>query len=459
MKSFDAPNSAVRTIRHLIIVAAMLGFTAANARLNAQSASTNFVSFQDFVANTSTAAASDFMAGPDSHVKDAAAFEQMRQYLLTIYRGMDVSHSFVADADSIDCIPIEQQPSVRLSGTTEISPIPPELSSAASASSGAADNGSASAGESDPFGNTIGCEEATVPMLRVTLDQLVRFETLEDFFQKGPGGAGQAPAQDGLAAPAATRRYAHAFQQVNNLGGTSILNLWDPQINLANGQVFSLSQVWYTAGNGNTLQTIEAGWQNYPQYYGDQKSRLFIFWTANNYGQGGTISNIGCYNLTCPMVGFVQLNHSWVLGGAFPKYSEMGGTQQEFTLQWYLRDGNWWLSLGDKNRPFQVIGYYSTRLFRGGLLSTNAHEIDFGGEVLGAGNWPPMGSGGMPALGFGQAAYQRRITYIDLARTQQQPTLTRVAKSPCYGLTGPSFSPLQWYGTYFYFGGPGGGGC
>src|SRR5207249_7804207 len=58
-------------------------------------------------------------------------------------------------------------------------------------------------------------------------------------------------------------RYAHAYQNVNNYGGASWLNLWDPT---PTNHQFSLSQQWYVGGS--PVQTIEGGWQVYPDLYG-----------------------------------------------------------------------------------------------------------------------------------------------------------------------------------------------
>jgi hypothetical protein len=96
---------------------------------------------------------------------------------------------------------------------------------------------------------------------------------------------------------------------VDNLGGNSTLNYWNPPVNESEGEAFSLSQQWYVGGTGTTLpglQTAEVGWQNYPAHYGDNNSHLFIYWTADGY------KTTGCYNLDC--VGFVQTDPNWVLG-------------------------------------------------------------------------------------------------------------------------------------------------
>jgi hypothetical protein len=103
-------------------------------------------------------------------------------------------------------------------------------------------------------------------MLRVTLEDMTRFGTLEEFFSKGPDGAGRpagpladdsgsaagrksrpnsglAQGLDAEAAPAfALHKHAYTHQVVNNFGGSSYLNIWNPYIYDALGETFSLSQ-------------------------------------------------------------------------------------------------------------------------------------------------------------------------------------------------------------------------
>ena len=42
----------------------------------------------------------------------------------------------------------------------------------------------------DQYGNIMDCPEGTIPMRRVTLEQMTRFETVQDFLRKGPRDAG-----------------------------------------------------------------------------------------------------------------------------------------------------------------------------------------------------------------------------------------------------------------------------
>ena len=56
--------------------------------LQAQQAPSAFVPFDDFVWNTQTARVEDY---PESLARDASAFEEMRQHILTMYQGVQVT--------------------------------------------------------------------------------------------------------------------------------------------------------------------------------------------------------------------------------------------------------------------------------------------------------------------------------------------------------------------------------
>jgi Neprosin len=435
---------------HAILRMALVLITMSTA-LVAQEAK-EFVSFRAFIANTTTADSGGYLARSTSRVKDAESLEQMRQHILTMYHGVEVSHSFLLHSQYFDCVSVEKQPSVRLLHLKSIASAPPQsvlpakglgddhITGRSSASASQLSPGD----EFDSFGNSVQCEERTIPMRRITLEELSHFKTLKQFLEKGPNGTGRAPEPDKPQAPSAGHKYAYTYQYVNNLGGNSSLNLWSPYVNNAwfIGEVFSLSQQWYVGGN----QTAEGGWQNYPSKYGSENAALFIYWTADGY------QNTGCYNLDC--AAFVQVNHNWYFGSGFANYSVYGGAQYSLPMQWYLYAGNWWLQLGG-----QWVGYYPGSIYGGGQMSRNAQLIEYGGETVGSWIWPPMGSGQFANTGWTHAAYQRTIWYRDTASSTHWAGLTAAQPSPsCYTDAGPAWGGAGW-GIYFFFGGPGGTGC
>lgn len=404
-----------------------------------------------FLERTSASKHEDLRTLEGSQVADENELEKMRQHILNKYEGMDVPHSYIDEAGQVwDCVPIEQQPSLRGSQTGVAKPpdgpLPKPPKEGASKAILIEPNNLP--GKTDGFGNEMRCPDGTIPMRRVTLIEMARFRTLRDFFQKAPNG-GQHPRLKGAFAPKPPHKYAHAYQIVNNQGGQSYINIWQPTLNTAAGQLMSLSQHWYAGGSENNLQTVECGWQVQPVRFGDANTHLFIYWTADGYG------STGCYDLEC--VGFVQTNSAWKLGGALTPVSVPGGTQYEMTVSYVLEQGNWWLYLNAIGAAGQV-GYYPTSLFGSGQLATNATDIDFGGETAGSASWPPMGSGAFASQGTNQTAYQRNIFYWPYPNgIATNASLSGLQPSPsCYTI---DVNGKGSWAEHFWFGGPGGTSC
>ncbi|HTG34077.1 MAG TPA: neprosin family prolyl endopeptidase [Thermoanaerobaculia bacterium] len=417
----------------------------------------SFVSFQQFLQEVRIARSETFESAQGMKAQSKVEFGKMRQHILSLYAGVDVAHSFLLDDQVFDCVPVAQQPSVRQLGLDKVeleapSPTLPDSAQNPSEPNVGSDS-PLTQGLQDAFGNAVNCAEGTIPFRRVTLQEMTRFRTLEEFLHKIPDEKGL-PGDEAPKTPVASHKYAHAYQVVKNYGGNSWLSLWSPGVDTTLGQVFSLSQHWYAGGSGKKTQTVEGGWQVYPAKYGTSKAALFIYWTADNY------TKTGCYNLDC--AGFVQTNSNWALGGTWTNYSTRGGPQFSFQMQWNLIDGRWWLFLQGSGN-FEAVGYYPASLYRGGRLAHFADRVDYGGETVGTTRWSPMGSGAFASAGSGQAAYQSRIFYI---KTPTIPdggawTSLKVAQpSPsCYRLIFAPFSGTNTDGSYFYFGGPGGGTC
>lgn len=368
-------------------------------------------------------------AQPSLSVSDASEFEAMRKHLLGLYGGVTVRHSYELDSQIFDCVPILQQPSLRALGRTQIAS-PPAFSPGRG--QGVL---SLPPGSRDQLGNLQSCQDGEIPMRRVTLDEMTRFRTLREFLQKEPSAA---------AAP--SHKYAYEYQDVTNYGGYSVLSLWKPSVNTVVNEIFSLAQHWYEGNSAAPLQTAEVGWQVYPEKYNMQRSVLFVYWTADGY------NSTGCYNLDCP--GFVQTDKNLHLGASFHQYSTVGGAMVEIDVGYYFYNGNWWLAYGGTNT---WAGYIPATVYNGGQLSRFANRILFGGETVGVTKWPKMGSGQFAAAGATEAAYQRSIMYRGSTGATYNASLTAVDPSPkCY--TTDSSGAPSW-GTFFFFGGPGGKSC
>ena len=358
--------------------------------------------FSDFVRNLSAARASEYVG--HTAVQSTAAFEEMRDYLLGMYNGIVVTHSFAEDSVIFDCVPIFQQPSAR--GLTSIAKPPPNSPASLRQIANSASIPSQ-------------CGSGTIPMRRMTIEEVTRYDNLEDFLTK-------------YGIPSALQllwhKYAIGGATLQNAGGLSELSIWAPHV--SRGQTFSLSQQWYGAPincpNPSRLsvncQTVEVGWINFPQKLSpSQLSVLFIYFTTNNY-------RTGCYNLFCK--GFVQTNNTVTLGGQFSNYSSPGGLQWTVDLAYQFYQGNWWLVVNDT-----YVGYYPGALFGAGPMASGAQRIEFGGETAGTTSFPPMGTGQPASAGPQGAAYHNYIVYYNAKLSTFNPTLISRSTSACYSVT------------------------
>lgn len=232
--------------------------------------------FGDFLDGVRRAEFEPYAAREDSRVRDKPAFQQMRKHILEMYDGAERTHSFELDGRVVDCIRIETQPSVRLLGIKEVDRRPPGLTEGDhnvydGKEPGAREFAASplTLGKTDIYGNPVRCKEGSIPMTRLTLEMLVRYETLRHFFSKGQDGTGFYPRpqteqkQPRPEESSSARRYAFVYQTVRNFGGNSWLNLWNPSI--GRDGTMSLSQHWYSAGSGVGTQTLEGGWQVLPR--------------------------------------------------------------------------------------------------------------------------------------------------------------------------------------------------
>ncbi|XP_072993502.1 protein neprosin-like isoform X1 [Typha latifolia] len=293
--------------------------------------------------------------------------------------------------------------------------------------------------------NDVGsCPNRTVAIRRTKIEDVLRAGSLSQFGKKKLSYRSSS-----LASPPQGHEHAIAYPEStqNQIYGTkATFNIWNPDVEVS-GE-FSLSQLWVIAGSyGNSdLNTIEAGWQVCPLIYGDNSTRLFIYWTANAY------NDTGCYNLGCH--GFVQTNNSVAIGGALSPVSTYGGMQYEMTLLVWKDpgSGNWWLKFNDA-----LVGYWPSELFT--RLSSYATSVNWGGEIVntspnGVHTSTDMGSGRFPAEGFRKASYIRNLQNVDSTNTLYPvQSISTYADHPnCYDVK--SYKDTDW-GVSFFFGGPG----
>ena len=163
--------------------------------------------FRQFVESPAAERSAHRLNVPDSRIADEQSFNEIHSYLTDYYAGVQSVHSFVdANGSIFDCIPVEQQFSLR--GKTETLPKPPDMPRD---SRRAPTEPAMQASRivqlhrdlTDPFGNQMLAPEGTIPVRRKTLEALGRFRNLREFFQKSPSRAvaGRPPGGSGSTSP------------------------------------------------------------------------------------------------------------------------------------------------------------------------------------------------------------------------------------------------------------------
>ena len=103
----------------------------------------------------------------------ASSDDEARRYLLGLYDGVAVAHSFARGGQVYDCFAVADQPSVRLRGETVAEPPPfAPPGSPAGRSAG------------DTAGDGQDCAAGSVPIRRITPDEIARFGSLRRFLSK-----------------------------------------------------------------------------------------------------------------------------------------------------------------------------------------------------------------------------------------------------------------------------------
>jgi hypothetical protein len=409
--------------------------------------------FERFVASLASARYDELRSRAGAQVEGAAAFEDMRAYVTGLYTGVTAVASFVEDdGQVVDCIPVEQYRAIgkRTMGAIELAvptaqPVPQlygERPSFIDAST--REIGAALPGTGDRQGVEVKARypAGTVPMWRTTLEQLSRFSSLAAFFRK------ERPSDVSTLAGPPPKRYATGEQDIANLGGGSHVNVWKTFATPTLQGTFS--QQWYLAGHdGTLLQTVECGVHIDYGRYQDSEPHLFVFSTRNNYEDNDSIYNLdrGVYQ---------PVDQPYVKPGARLLASQTDGTQVSYKMGFYLNAGAWYFYFDD--RP---VGCFPLAWFNGGPMATCATRVRFGGEVESRlPSWPVMGSGSHASGGYGRAAFQRSAFVNPVSGGGVIANLANAGSTtgPCYTVDITNNSASDW-GTFLFFGGPGGQPC
>ncbi|KAI5076140.1 hypothetical protein GOP47_0008205 [Adiantum capillus-veneris] len=359
------------------------------------------------------------------------------------------------DGDTIDCVLISQQPALDHPKLKDhkIQMEPPSLPEGIWRKQ---EESEVSEVVSSPFKPQLWhqvekCPSGTIPIRRTTEADLLRATKFANYGKKQHRPVQPPPKAPQIRNALNENGHQHAIAYVegdNYYGAKAVINVWNPLIQVPNE--FSLSQLWVLAGSfDGDLNSIEAGWQVSPDLYGDNNTRLFIYWTSDAY-QG-----TGCYNLLCS--GFVQINDQIALGASISPVSTYNDKQFDIEILIWKdpRGGDWWMSFGRNS----VLGYWPSSLFS--YLSDSATMVEWGGEVVnsepgGRHTDTQMGSGHFASEGFGKASYFSNLQIVDATNNLRTPNMidTFSENSGCYDVQ-DGFN-TEW-GYHFYYGGPGWG--
>ncbi|KAF2602093.1 hypothetical protein F2Q70_00026501, partial [Brassica cretica] len=154
------------------------------------------------------------------------------------------------------------------------------------------------------------CPENTIPIKRITKEDLLRVDNIKNYGEKS--------------------NISRPYQLYKPTDIISDNNDHEYAIAYVNGGPYRRTKaqinVWIIGGKfGLGLNTIEAGLHVNPDLYGDANPHFFIYWTSDGYHK------TGCYNLMCS--GFVQINRRVSPGGVFNHISTYNGPQFIFTIQ------------------------------------------------------------------------------------------------------------------------------
>ncbi|XP_074296584.1 protein neprosin-like [Silene latifolia] len=234
------------------------------------------------------------------------------------------------------------------------------------------------------------------------------------------------------------------------IGISGSLNVW--LINVIKGD-FSVTQISIGVRYQGQEIYLSAGWMVNVERFRDSYPRLFASHMVNNFTRV-------CYSFDTNCVGFLESKRGF-LHIPIKKGSSYGAgeplTYMHVKIIQDQASKDWLLQLLKDNTQTATVGYWPASLFPG--LTEGASTVEWGGLVFRSQLSPgptPMGSGGLPALGYSSSSHIKLVQYISKHHGVVNPTsLEPYQPDPTvYGLS-PLLKNSNAYGTHFFYGGPG----
>ncbi|KAL1220638.1 Protein neprosin [Cardamine amara subsp. amara] len=240
--------------------------------------------------------------------------------------------------------------------------------------------------------NGVGCPIGTVPIRRVTKDDLLRLDSVGDN-HKPRGSWNAATTYDSNNA----NQHHFAVGRTKNIGmkfngATMELCVTAPKVKPTQ---FSSSRLHIQMGN----DFIQVGMTVNPPLYKDNQPRSFVYTSA-----GGE----SCYNTNC-QVGIIIVREDFPLGAPSTPVSIRGDKNYYATIG-VIKDklnGNWFLEYGAEAVE---VGFWPSSTFH----QSFGNVVEWGGEVFSASlPGPEMGYGYFPYLKINDDAYAKHISILD----------------------------------------------
>ncbi|XP_015084414.2 uncharacterized protein LOC107027882 [Solanum pennellii] len=245
-----------------------------------------------------------------------------------------------------------------------------------------------------------GCPSGTVPNKRVTKEDLIRYQHMQDM-KKNLNDHGNNITNSKASI---SLDEIHPFQyaeteipgaDINILRGAGMITTIHAPMNVQKDQ-FSGARVRLENGLSDA---IEVGWIVHPTLNGDNTPRLYARFE---------VGSAGCFNTLCS--GFVLVNTDIPLGMPLVP-SRIGGpiNSQIMYLEQDVANGNWWVMLGE---DYKQVGFWPKSIFT--TLQAYATGGKYGGITYSPQGlqFPPMGSGLFPKRNLLENAYFRKCTFM-----------------------------------------------
>ncbi|XP_070055801.1 protein neprosin-like [Nicotiana tomentosiformis] len=292
-----------------------------------------------------------------------------------------------------------------------------------------------------------GCPFGTVPIKRITKDDLIRQRRIPppENVTFGSQSAVSNNNSEAKGRYISSQGYKLAIAQILNnpnnkfAGAGMATNFYNPRVE---GQQHSACRLKIQKDS----DILQVGWRVDPTLYGDSKTRLFIHLQADK---------IHCFNTLCP--GFVQVSSEIPLDMSFEDYlSRRGGAiwEEKMYIDRDLANGNWWLLM---EKDYKQVGFWPQRIFTG--LTSFATNVEWGGVVYSPPGVPEpfMGSSFFPIKDSAYDAYCTKLTILnEEGKTFEVDNVTTHADNP--NMYKVLFGPL-WDDTkpflFVLYGGPG----